>query len=106
MSRAYDKAAREAGLPQEAIAEIARSMGQYVAGLFKMGETYAFIRRHANRKLKELSREAGFDPGDEGTDQVCRVPDNFINRGKPLRAVHRLKADRRNKTYEIIAPLL
>ncbi|MEM7428016.1 MAG: hypothetical protein AAF441_18130 [Pseudomonadota bacterium] len=102
MSRSFDKAATEAGLSQETIAEIARSMGLYIAGLFKAGEAFALIRRHANRKLKQLSHEAGFDPGEADADRVCRVPDNFINRGKPLKAVNRLKADRRG--YEDIKP--
>ena len=102
VSRLYDKAALGAGVSRESIRATARSMDLYIAGLFKKGETYALVRRHAKRKLKELTRASGFDPGDAELDRICCVPDNVINRGMPLRSVHRFKADRR--AYEDIKP--
>lgn len=93
VSLAFDKAV--AGqLDPSKVERIAHELRQHVRSLIKSGESPGYVSLQANLRLRELAKDAGFDPG----EAVCRVPAAFISAEKVFAKVHRFKTDR--KAYE------
>jgi len=92
LSRTWDKAVPFGDAEKERIAAVLRD---YVRGLIRAGDAPRSIRALAAWRLAQITRAAGFDPGEAELAAICRVPDNFIRAEKVYRKVYTFEKDRR-----------
>jgi len=94
ISRAWDDAARTAGLSEEALEGIKKALETAIGRQFRAGHNWQVVQLNVTPVLVEASRATGMDLPDETLIPLCRVPRNLIEPHRHSnRAAHMYRRD-------------
>ena len=94
ISRAWDDAARAAGLSEEALEGIKKTVETAIGRQFRGGHNWQVVQLNVTPVLVEASRAAGMDLPDDVLIPLCRVPRNLIEPHRHRnRAAHLYRRD-------------
>ncbi|MQX38557.1 Mu transposase C-terminal domain-containing protein, partial [Roseospira navarrensis] len=94
ISRAWDDAARTAGLSEEALEGIKKALETAIGRQFRAGHNWQVVQLNVTPVLVEASRAAGMDLPDATLIPLCRVPRNLIEPHRHSnRAAHMYRRD-------------
>lgn len=85
LTRAWDMAVK---LPDETKEGIATKAKQRIRNLWANGAARSDVTLLASSYLADLTRDAGFNPGEQQLKELCRLPDNLIEAERRFRKVH------------------
>lgn len=93
ISKRWDAAADEAGIPADARHLILERVQEAVKREFKGGNSWETVQLNVTPDLVRLSRTAGMDLPPRPLMEVCKLPRDLIERFRPYKAAHIYRKD-------------